>query len=86
MSVSQVEWSQVAEEFRPDGALRDIYVLDASIADWQSVYDAVRAAYPVVLRDSQTLPSDVEELFRHDAGVTLSVDPEGLDAVCHFLH
>ena len=32
----------VAGAFEPDGALRDIYVHDATIADWQAVLDFVR--------------------------------------------
>lgn len=41
-AICKVEWSEVRDELFPDGTLRDIYVLDTSIADWQRVLDGLR--------------------------------------------
>jgi hypothetical protein len=80
-----VEWRDVASSFSPDGALRDIYAFGTSVREWQAVYDAVRAAYPVVLQDSRGLPADVRELLNwKEACPLLTVDPDGLDIACHF--
>ena len=80
-----VEWRDVASSFAPDGALRDIYVFWTSGREWQAVYDAVRAAYPVVLHGGRVLPADVGELLHwEEVPPLLTVDPDGLDIACHF--
>lgn len=41
-------WSQAAEDFAPDGSLRDIYVRHVSADDWESVYRWLIGTYPNV--------------------------------------
>jgi hypothetical protein len=33
-----MDWSHVRGDFERDGALRDIYVLDAELADWEGFW------------------------------------------------
>lgn len=43
---SRVEWKAVAHEFEWDGSLRDIYVQQATLEDWQAVLDTIRSRFP----------------------------------------
>jgi hypothetical protein len=79
-----VEWRNVAEGFASDGALRDIYIFDTSVHEWQAVYDVIRASYPLVLRRGGDLPANVRDLLNWEEVPTLTVDPENLDIACHF--
>lgn len=37
-----IRWETCKSDFRPDGSLRDIYILSATLRDWQSVLDLLR--------------------------------------------
>lgn len=62
-----MEWSTVSADFEPDGGLRDIYVLDATLADWQAVVDALKrevaGLHFNVGGKTSELPDDISELF-----------------------
>jgi len=64
----QLEWRTVAEYFKPDAALRDIYVNNTSLADWQATLDRIRERYaPLKFKiDGQPadLPPQVADIFR----------------------
>lgn len=83
-------WEAVAEDFRADGGLRDIYVLDATLADWQAALDHVRAAYsPIrftVDGEAAALPVSVAEIFpvAERAALSLMFDVGGVGVACHF--
>jgi hypothetical protein len=83
-------WVQVKEEFRHDGSLRDIYVLDADIECWQRVLDALRSAtFPIWYRRGESecvLPVAAADAFSgpDDPQPLLSVDLGGLGANSHF--
>jgi hypothetical protein len=82
-------WDQVAEDFEPDGALRDIYVLQASSAEWQQLLDWVRASqrFDFFVDGARSqLPADVGEIFerRKDAAPLLTVWLAEAAANCHF--
>jgi hypothetical protein len=87
---SRVEWRSVAEDLKADGALRDIYVHDATLADWQVALDRVRVLYaPLEFRvdgHQADLPAQVAEIFpiRERASPSLSFDLSGIDVACHF--
>ncbi|WP_371347574.1 hypothetical protein [Ancylobacter sp. IITR112] len=61
------DWSEVAALFEPDGALRDIYVLDAGPDGWQAVLDSLRSLDPPPLFDIDgepaVMPKRIEDVF-----------------------
>jgi hypothetical protein len=84
------EWEQIAPEFDPDGGLRDIYVLEASLRDWQVVLDAIRGfqPHPIYAVDGlpEDLPTRVEHIFhrRSDASPMMSFLLLDMTLNCHF--
>lgn len=75
--------------FEPDGMLRDIYVFDTDVRDWQKVIDSLRAG-PYSLEfaagdDPLPLP-DAAQICALQADITcsLSVDRHGMNLMCYF--
>jgi hypothetical protein len=62
-----IKWDQCKDEFASDGALRDIQVVDATLADWQRVLDFLRASASklkyTVDGTPTTLPSEVSPII-----------------------
>ncbi|WP_432201133.1 hypothetical protein ACRAQ7_02570 [Erythrobacter sp. W53] len=62
-----MDWDTVAVDFEPEGALRDIYVLDTTVADWQLVIDAIRQEVTGLTfkigDEISELPIDAAEIF-----------------------
>ncbi len=87
---SPVDWRIVAGDLKPDGALRDIYVHDATLADWQVALDHVRERYAPLqfLVDGQPadLPGQVADIFPiwERASPLLNFNLSGIDVACHF--
>jgi hypothetical protein len=85
-----VDWQLLAPDFRPDGSLRDIYVLGTGLPDWQQVLDMVRrwAPKPTFAIDGEPtpLPERVEEIFRpgREPSAVLSLGVGGVTLNCHF--
>jgi hypothetical protein len=85
-----MEWEQIAPEFYPDGGLRDIYVLEAQVQDWQVVLDAIRhfQPQPIYTLDgvAADLPNRVEQVFqrRLDASPMMSFRILDMTLNCHF--
>lgn len=84
----QMDWAQLTPAAE-DGALCDILVFDATVADWQSVIDALRtwATPPVYQRDQRPLPlpQRIEPLLADpESGHLLSVTMNGVRFNCHF--
>jgi hypothetical protein len=76
--------------FEWDGGLRDLYVLNTTIEDWQAAIDFLRSsAYPLSfwLNDKAVpLPENVGSVFanRSQIDVLLSIDISGMIINCHF--
>jgi hypothetical protein len=86
-----IEWQHVAHEFEADGGLRDIYVLNTDLSDWQQVLDALRGRTPapVYTVDSAPapVPSRVEGAFaewEHERSPNLQFEVGGMILACHF--
>jgi hypothetical protein len=84
-----VTWSHAAEDFAPDGSLRDIYVRHVSADDWESLYRWLIGTYPnVFTRDGiQIDPPPSVEFIWQDRAVAfnrLMLDVGGLRVNCHF--
>jgi len=83
-------WHNVAADFEPDGALRDIYVQNATLADWQIALDLIRRGYaPVTFtRDGVegALPPSAADAFadRADAALSLKFEVGGIELACYF--
>jgi hypothetical protein len=73
-----------------DGSLRDIYVLEVTVSDWQRVLDWLHTTpYPIEFyldRQPAPLPHDVSTVFeqRDETGAFLQIDVEGVILHCHF--
>lgn len=85
-----LEWREIAAWFHPDGNSRDIYVLDTSFADWQSLLEALRQSRFDLgycrAGAKAPLPANAAEAFP-DPGMAdrvLSVNLDGAAAYCHF--
>jgi hypothetical protein len=87
---SSVDWRTVADEFKRDGALRDIYVHDVALADWQAALDNIRVRYaPLkfsVDGELADLPDEVTEIFRirERGSLLLNFDLGAPYVACHF--
>jgi hypothetical protein len=85
-----VDWDEIAPAFEPDGALRDIYVLETTLADWQAVLDALRGWTPrpafVIGSADRPLPDRAEDIFASQWENTglLSLFVGGMRLNCHF--
>ena len=82
-------WERARSAFRADGSLRDIYVHDVTVSQWQAVIVALRAKYPSsfsVAGSEAPFPPSVAALFERGApsAAMLSLDIGGIDMACHF--
>jgi hypothetical protein len=83
-------WREVAADFEPDGALRDIYVHGTTMADWQAVLGHLRERYAplefTIDGEPAVLPARAAEIFPTwgHAAPSLYVDVGGIDVRCHF--
>jgi hypothetical protein len=66
-----MDWELVSADFEPDGALRDIYIHNTTIADWQAVIDAVTRYVPTleyrIAGKTVAPPTDISILLRAQA-------------------
>ena len=86
---SMIRWDTCRREFEPDGALRDIYVLDTTIKHWQILFDVLRATYTLEYSVDHTVrpvPATVEEVFnnRNTVSPLLKFHVGGILVACHF--
>lgn len=86
-----MEWQYVSADFEPDGALKDIYISNATLDDWQAVIDALKSGMPAldfrVGNEAAELPSDVSMIFLtgpNDLRSTLRVPMGKATLNCHF--
>ncbi|MBB5712807.1 hypothetical protein [Sphingomonas xinjiangensis] len=85
-----MEWREIAPNFEPDGALRDIYVFGTDFGDWQRVLNALRTWEPPLSLsiggEPASVPERVEDIFAEasERGALLSVNVSGALLNCHF--
>lgn len=85
-----MNWTEVASEFEWDRLWRDIYVVDATVEDWQRILDALRTLSPApsfyIEGNPTPIPARVEDIFEQRQAsstlLTLNVGNVGLN--CHF--
>ena len=82
-----MEWSELQSEFEWDGSLRDIYILNTTLADWRSAIRALsESGLPLSFKTQgamSSLPADVADVFDSSDGL-LSVDLDGMLLNSHF--
>jgi hypothetical protein len=86
-----MDWHQIKQDFERDGALRDIYVLETDLTDWQRVVEYLRQTHqPLefqVNREPRPLPGQVRQIFnlRPEGGAAkLALRVGGVLLHCHF--
>jgi hypothetical protein len=76
------------EAFEWDGSLRDIYIHDTTLNDWQIFIDLIRHGrynFSFVTGDnSSSLPDNVQGVFNQQETSLLSISINGMMANCHF--
>lgn len=83
-------WQRIAPDFKPDGSLRDIYVQNASLLDWDRTVAMLHRHYaPLTFtRDGEPFapPDSAAAIFaeRHDATIALDFEVHGIELACHF--
>jgi hypothetical protein len=88
--MSGLVWNDVRGEFAFDGSWRDIYILNATLSDWQRMLDGLRASgfdlgYQLDGQPAE-FPSSAESAFAlvEEHSQLLSVRFAGILANCHF--
>lgn len=84
-----MDWSFIAPDFKPDGSLRDIYILGTSIDDWARVWNVLTASGSLTFNVdgvSGIPPADVREAFKlhasHSVTACYRLGKQQLN--CHF--
>ncbi|MBF9254650.1 hypothetical protein I2I11_15200 [Pontibacter sp. 172403-2] len=88
-------WEDIKWIFEPDGSLRDIYVQNVSISDWEKLIDLLNENYPLkygitgeARSASQIDKQDVISFLTDRTGEmycrSTTVDVGGVHANCHF--
>ena len=90
MPTNQIKWSSCKHEFKRDGILRDIYIQQTTLHDWERFYRFLsHRRFPLDYRRSDELttpmPATAAEIFQDTRCVhTVSFDIGGVFLNCHF--
>jgi hypothetical protein len=83
-----VTWEQCAADFASDGALRDVYVLDGGLDEWNALLDIARRVGGQFAVDGKAtpLPGRAHDVFvtRESATALLSFNWGGIGFAAHF--
>jgi hypothetical protein len=85
-----VDWTECKTAFSCDASLRDVYVFDTTIEDWNKMLQLLkRQSYSLSFTsdgEPAFLPSDAADVFngRSEHTQVLSIDLGGLVLNCHF--
>jgi len=68
--MQQMDWQDCRKAFYVDGSLRDIYVQDTTVADWDVFLDAVSSKITATFVDGEPhpLPTQASEIFERSDG------------------
>ncbi|MFN3195662.1 MAG: hypothetical protein ACE364_06935 [Chlorobiota bacterium] len=87
------KWKEIEWIFRPDGSLRDIYIQDTTIDDWNNLLDLLNDMYSVVFY-SENSPNGIQKIdkkwvienFKNNSGLRnyLKISIENININCHF--
>ena len=83
-----ITWEDCKEAFEQDGSLRDIYVLDTALDDWQKFIDFINQSnYKFsffVGNKLSPFPSEAGYIFEQKESLLLSISINGMIINCHF--
>jgi hypothetical protein len=84
-----LQWEMLKSEFADDTTLRDIYVLETTLNDWQLLFDELKTAYQLqysVDGHAQQWPDSLAKIFavRERAHPMVSFDMGQIIMVSHF--
>jgi hypothetical protein len=85
-----MNWSDIASEFEWDGSWRDVYVVGATVEDWQRVLDALStlSSRPSFFANGEPapMPARVADVFeqRETSSFLLTLDVGNVGLKCHF--
>jgi hypothetical protein len=85
-----IPWPELQRAFRADGWLRDIYIGETELTDWQRAYDYVRNlvadGFAAARTDPEHLPDNVPAVFalQNTVGARMSLDVGTIGINCHF--
>jgi len=85
-----MNWAEAASEFEWDGSWRDIYIVGATIDDWQRVLDALSTLSPSPTfhanGEPAAMPERVADVFdqRETSSFLLTLDVGNVGLKCHF--
>lgn len=88
-------WDDIKWIFEPDGSLRDIYVQDVSISDWEKLIDLLNENYPLRYeiageeRSTSKIDKDYTVQYLTDKSgemecISAAIDLSGINANCYF--
>lgn len=84
-------WDDIKWIFKPDGTLRDIYVHDVTISDWELLIDFLNLNYTIRFGEDEAPQIDKEYVIQYlgdEMGnmdcKTLKIDFNGINIHCHF--
>jgi hypothetical protein len=86
----QAQWQDLKSAFAVDGSLRDLYILDTTVEDWQRLLDFLASSgYPTRLTEhdeTAPLPRRADDIpwATEDGVAVLEVDIGGPVLLCHF--
>jgi hypothetical protein len=84
-----LEWARIGDFFAWDGSWLDLYVLGASLAEWNRIFTALRACeWKVEFQNDgaeRPLPESAAACFaREEHSAMLSIAVGGVSLNCHF--
>ncbi len=88
-------WNDIKWIFEPDGSLRDSYVQEASIDDWEKLIDLLNNRYSlqVTIAESETIMNQIDKVHAvkyltdksgETKSIRVKVDLKKISMTCHF--
>jgi len=84
-------WNDINWIFEPDGSLRDIYVQDVTISDWENLIDFLNLNYNIKFGENENNQIDKEYVIQYLKDETgemerksLKIDFNGVNFHCYF--
>lgn len=85
------DWNDIKWIFEPDGSLRDIYVQDVTISDWENLIDFLNLNYDIKFGEDEKNQIDKEYVIKYLKDETgemesksLKIDLNGVNFHCYF--
>ena len=84
-------WNDIKWIFEPDGSLRDIYVQDVTLSDWEKLIDFLNLNYNIIFGEDEKNQIDKDYVIKYLKDETgemesksLKIDFNGVNFYCYF--